>query len=344
MPSVLACVPPKRRFHAAIATQEERGSPEYDSDTAEAVQRRLRQLKKEQRPQQAEGAAPLPERLYDEQREQRQARHSQPERAAQEERRHHSDSLRPSDRRERRRSRSRERRRSRSRERRRSHSRDRRRSRSRSAERHRHHHGASDSRHRRRSRSRERERERDRHYRAQRRSRSPRSRDERRGEERGRASGRPDGGGGGGAPAVGSGLQKLDFEALIPGYSAMTAPQVWQHKQDCLHGGRFGLCSDTSVQAASHAGAMHPKCCLLSAEAQSQDAVSAGAQRGQRQEAARWVGGDPVVECLGSRWLQLTMMYVICVSWRPACHPAASAACPAHLLPCRARAAGRGGS
>ncbi|PRW61353.1 hypothetical protein C2E21_0575 [Chlorella sorokiniana] len=69
----------RRLFGGDRGRQEERGSPDYDSDTAEAVQRRLRALKKEQRPQQAEGPAPLPDRLYDERKEQHQLRHSKPE-------------------------------------------------------------------------------------------------------------------------------------------------------------------------------------------------------------------------------------------------------------------------
>lgn len=200
-------VPPNLTFALPLLPQNRDDDEGYDSDTADAVKRRLRHLAREQREQQpaaGAAAAPLPGCLYDErverkQLEQQQRQQQKVEQQLEQQRRSGSREQRSGDRHgsrehrgERHRSRERhaERRRSRSRSQERQHMR--RRSRSRSRERRHGHTDHRSSSHRQRSRSRERRL----------------------------------GSGGAGGAGNAAGLQRLDFEAIIPGYSAMTAPQV----------------------------------------------------------------------------------------------------------------------
>jgi hypothetical protein len=197
------------QFASCGCCKQEDKSDGYDSDTAEAVQRRLKQLKKDGRADQT--AAPLPSRLYDERRERQLLRQQEQggrrcrsrSRERLRGRRHSSSGSR-----ERRRRSSRER----SRER-------RRRSRSRSRNRTRGRHEIP----RRRSRSRGRHSSRSR----ERRRRSRSGGRDRRGARRSRSRGREPGAQPPSRPPVsGTGLQQRDFEALIPGYRDMNVAQV----------------------------------------------------------------------------------------------------------------------
>ncbi|KAI3438706.1 hypothetical protein D9Q98_001126 [Chlorella vulgaris] len=200
-----------RRIRAALypglEEQEERDKG-YDSDTAEAVQRRLAELRQESEGGRARPAA----RLYDERLERQQLQRQQLRGRSKHTNRSRSRSQERRRRRERRRSRSR----SRSRSRRRGHHRSRSRSRGR----------------RRRSRSRSRSTER----RACHNSSMLRQRSRSRG--RGWSPGSKAVGGGvqvaGVGPGAAAGLQRYDFEALIPGYAAMSAPQRLRAKTQYL--------------------------------------------------------------------------------------------------------------
>lgn len=210
---------PATRIPSLHPWQAEREEQEegYDSDTAEAVQRRLAQLKKEQRPRAAER---LPDRLYDERREQqqlrqlkeqqRERRRSRSRSREQEQRRPGSASREPQRRRSRSREPQRRRSRSRSRDRRGDHRRRRSRSRDERGDRYR---GYD---------SRRRSRDRRRHV-GGRRSRSRGRRERSRSQDRRQGGDERQRGGGGGAAPV---LQQYDFEALIPGYQGMSVVQV----------------------------------------------------------------------------------------------------------------------
>lgn len=236
--------------------QEERDKG-YDSDTAEAVQRRLAELRQESEGGRARPAA----RLYDERLERQQLQRQQLRGRSKHTNRSRSRSQERRRRRERRRSRSR----SRSRSRRRGHHRSRSRSRGR----------------RRRSRSRSRSTER----RACHNSSMLRQRSRSRG--RGWSPGSKAVGGGvqvaGVGPGAAAGLQRYDFEALIPGYAAMSAPQVHAcltcAPAEVVAGLQPSLCEACSCLAMP-ASVLPPSSLHVSAEAASKDSVPAGTKHG----------------------------------------------------------------
>jgi hypothetical protein len=237
-----------------VPLQEEREAG-YDSDTAAAVQRRLSQLRREQG---GGGRSGLPELLYDERREQRQRELQQREAG-------------------RRRSRSRSRGRSEGRARARR-GRSRSRSRGRSEERGRR--SRSRSRSRERGRAGGRSRSRQRHRRAASRSRSAGRHSTRSGRDHSASGGRrgesaglgrceraagPRGGSGGASGRGGQHAQQ-DWEALIPGYSAlplaqrMRAAARYQLERSAAHDRRKGGCPRAGGRVRTEAASC--LCCL----------------------------------------------------------------------------------